>query len=122
MSVHRGRPEVLDRLSHCLAGNLGDDAETEVDPRRDAARRDHIAILDDARLLMRGTDHGQKSGEGPVRGGTASFEQSGYTENKCTRAHRGHVLRCGSLPANELYRIAITYRSDDAGHAAGDAN
>src|SRR5262245_20230481 len=112
----------LDRLGHWLAGNLGDDAETEVDPRRDAACRDYIAILDDARLLMRGTDHGQKSGEGPVRSGASSLQQSGDTENKCTRAHRGHVLCCSSLPAHELYRIVITYRFDDARIAAGDAD
>src|SRR5215510_13573053 len=110
----------LDRLGRWLAGNLGDDAETEVDPRRDAACRDYIAILDDARLLMRGTDHGQKSGEGPVRSGASFLQQSGDTENKCTRAHRGHVLCCSSLPAHELYRIVITYRFDDARITAGD--
>ena len=44
----------LDCLSHYIAGNLGHHTEAKVDSRRDAARRDHIAIFDDAGLFMRG--------------------------------------------------------------------
>src|SRR5262245_48325070 len=71
---------------------------------------------------MRGANQGQKSCKGPVRGGAASFEQSGDTEDKCASAHRGHILRCGSLPADKLYRVAITYCFDDTGATAGDAD
>ena len=49
----------LDRLSRCLAANLGHHTEPKVDPRSDPARRDHIAILDDAGLLMSGADERQ---------------------------------------------------------------
>jgi hypothetical protein len=49
----------LDRLSHCLAGYLGHYTKAKVDPRRDAARRDHIAIFDDTGVLMCGADQGQ---------------------------------------------------------------
>src|SRR5262249_35925639 len=109
-------------LRYLFSGDLSDDTETEVDPGCDAARGDDVAILNDAPLLMYGADHWQKSGEGPVRGGAASLEQAGDTEDECAGAHRGHILRCSSLPENELYRIAIIDRFDDARVAAGNAD
>ena len=49
----------LDRLSHCLAGDLGHHTQAEVDPRSDATGCDHVAIFDDPSLDMRGADQGQ---------------------------------------------------------------
>ena len=51
----------LDRLRDLWSCKLGDDVEREVDPRRDAARSEDIAIADDASLFVTGADHGQKS-------------------------------------------------------------
>jgi hypothetical protein len=49
----------LDCLSHRPAGNLGHHTKAKVDPRRYAARRDHITIFNDAGLFMSGADQGQ---------------------------------------------------------------
>jgi len=56
----------LDRLSRCLASNLGNHAQSKVDSGRNAARGDDIAVLDDAGFLMRGADQRQQLGKRPV--------------------------------------------------------
>ena len=63
----------LNRLSHCLAGDLGRHVEAEVNSGCDATRSDDVAILDHAGLLVCGTDQRQQLGKGPVCGRAAAL-------------------------------------------------
>src|SRR5580704_15389410 len=108
----------LDRLSRCIAGNLGNHAQSKVDSGGNAARGDDIAVLDDAGFLMRGADQRQQPGKRPVCRGATALQQPGGAENEGSRAHRSDVLRGGRLPTNELYRLPISHRSNDPAAAA----
>ena len=49
----------LDRLSRCLASNVGNHVKSKVDSGRNTARRDNIAVLDDTGFLIRGAHQRQ---------------------------------------------------------------
>src|SRR5215472_2420011 len=49
----------LDALSHGIARDFGNNAESKIDTRRDAARRDYIAVLNDPSLFIPGADQRQ---------------------------------------------------------------
>jgi hypothetical protein len=51
----------LDALSHGVACDLGNNAEGKIDTRRDPARRDHIAVLDDPSLSYLAPTSGSSS-------------------------------------------------------------
>ena len=46
----------LDSPGGCLACDFGHDTKPKVDTRRDPTRSDHITVLDDSCLLVRGAD------------------------------------------------------------------
>ena len=102
-------------------GDLGHDAEGEVDPRRHASRREDIAVAHDAPFLVAGADEGQEVDVGPMRRCPATLEKPGGAEKKGARAHGGHVSRARPLAANEVDRLAIGEGVGDA-RAAGHAD
>src|SRR5215813_8329169 len=85
----------LDRLRPVLAGDLGGDGQTEIDPRRHAAGGENAAVLDHARLLVGGADKWQKIGVGPMRRGAPAPKQSSCPQHKRPRAYGRHIL-CGT--------------------------
>src|SRR5262245_63898971 len=97
----------LDRLRPVLAGDLGGDGQTEIDPRRHAAGGDNATVLDHARLLVGGADKRQKIGVGPMRRGAPAPEQSSRPQLKRARAYRRHILGAMRLLAHEVDSVLV---------------
>src|SRR5262249_48481558 len=109
-------------LGGCLARHLGGNAERSIDAAGDATRSDHVAVLDDSGLLVRGPDERHQVGKAPMRRGPPSLEQSGDTQDECAGAYRGDILRAARLAADELDGFAIAESVDHSQVPAGDAD
>src|SRR5882762_6361296 len=106
----------------CLARNFGGNTERKIDARGDTTRSDHVAVLDDPGLLLRGPDERQQIGKSPMRRCPPSLEQSGDTQDECAGAYRGDILRGARLAADELYGFAIAESFDHSQVSPGDAD
>ena len=73
---------------HPLPRDFSNDAKPKIDPCSHTTPSNHAAIFHDPRLFMCGSDQRQEASIGRVRRGPSSLQQSGYTENECTRANR----------------------------------
>src|SRR5712672_330458 len=82
----------LDGLRRLSAGDLGDEHQSEVDSRRDAACRDDVPVPNDARLLVRGSDQRQQLRVSPMRRRALAAQQSSRAENEGANADRGNVF------------------------------
>src|SRR5215204_2177873 len=91
----------------CLAGDLGGNSERKIDARADTRRSDHVAVLDDPGLLVRGPNERQQIDKTPMCRCPPSLDQSGDSQDDRGGANRGDVLRGARLAADELYGVAI---------------
>src|SRR4051812_44572831 len=112
----------LDCPGGCLARDFGGNNKPKIDARTDTSRSEHVAVLDDPGLLVRGPDERQQISKSPMRGCPTSLEQSGDTQVDCAGAYRGDILRGARLAADELYGFAIAERVDHAQVSPGDAD
>jgi hypothetical protein len=79
------------RAGHRGAQVVLDEAEGEVDARRDAGRGEHVAVAHEQRLVVDidgGEPPGECGGVAPVGGGSAAVEQAGGCERERAGADR----------------------------------
>jgi hypothetical protein len=72
----------LDRLRHFAARELRREREPEIDPRRDAAPGDPVAIAHDALGHRLGAEARQVFAPHPVAGGLVAVQQPGRAEHQ----------------------------------------
>src|SRR5215470_15951844 len=112
----------LDCASDRLTRDFCYDTQTEIDSRRNSSGGDQVAIFYNSGLLVRRPEAQQEIRVSPMRCDSTPSEQTGGAKNERAGANGGHILCCTRPQSDKLDGLSIADRSDDALHAAGNAD
>ncbi len=97
----------LDRLCHFCPGQFGDEAEGEVDSRRNSGRGKDRAVTYHTGPFVAGTHQWQQIDKGPKGCRPSPCQQASGPQKKRTPANRCDIARLRTLLANEIYRLGV---------------
>ncbi len=103
------------------ATDLGGDGQAKVDPRRDAAAGDDVAVDHHSVFVRNGAELLEELARRPMTGRALALEQPRRPQHQGTGAHRGDVARPGRQPLH-LGDIGLVQHGVGGARPAGDAD